>query len=79
MTAQALLDITRRLVGSGKGPSRELIVTTPCLGESISGAILYEESSPMCNANYDDNGSRPASAGSIGSGNLSRGERVTGR
>ena len=35
MTAQVLLDITRRLVGSGKGPFRELIVTTPWLGESI--------------------------------------------
>ena len=42
MTAQAPLDITRRLVVSGKGPSRKLIVTTPWLGESISGAILYD-------------------------------------
>jgi hypothetical protein len=79
MTTQALLEITRRLVGSGKGPFRGLIVTTPWLGESFGDAILCEESSPMCNANYDDNGFRPASAGSIGSGNLSRGERVTRR
>jgi len=71
VTAQALVDIAHRLVGSGKGllamdesngtcdkrfaaagiPQteearrawRELILTTPCLGENISGAILYDE------------------------------------
>jgi fructose-bisphosphate aldolase class I len=71
VTARALIDTARRLVGDGKGllamdesngtcdkrfaalgipqtvaarrDYRELIVTTPSLGESISGAILYDE------------------------------------
>ena len=71
MTAPALIDTARRLVGEGKGllamdesnPTcnkrfaalgipqtvearrawRELIVTTPALADSISGAILYDE------------------------------------
>jgi len=71
VSAQELVDIAHRLVGSGKGllamdesngtcdkrfvaagiPQteetrrawRELIVTTPGLGENISGAILYDE------------------------------------
>ncbi len=53
MNAQALIDSERTMVASDKGllamdestrrAYRERIVTTPGLGECISGAILYDE------------------------------------